>query len=464
MSGGITFALIGCAAALAGQAWLTKAACESFNAVLSKWNDTFRPLERRRGVDRDAARKHLLSQLWAVWQHGVLQRLTIIFPLLGVTITAASLANLKLEAVPATATGTAADGLSFIRLDLFLGVLCGAALALANQVFVMVATRRLHQAVARADELYPEWFQEAPSARLDALVDAISAVTSGLSDRVTGALSAFEKGFTAIASSLDGAAAKLDAAGQKVDVATVSLSNAAEKLSQTLDPVRDQLAGAATDVRANLNTANLSLASQVTAFAETLAAFKDTPRGFVKASGELRATVASLKEDAEGLQAVTAQMAESVRMISGQGPAGLGTVVQQAAERLKVASDGWNESASKVTAAAAALSGVLAPQHAKIVKLSESTAEAVHGVASSLPASIRQLEELHRKTDGRIEDFQKRTDGVSARLVRQGEELSMQIGTVQHQVADLKVQLPTGRSMLTKLKTSVFGQPAPTKN
>lgn len=403
-------------------------------------------------MDRDPARARLLGTLWAQPHLALLQRLTIMFPLLGVVITAGSLVLFPLAPTDPVAVG--AGPTSALRVELFFGVLFGAALALINQLFVLRTVSALHAAMARADELFPDWVQHAPAVKIDEVVARLAAAVTDYERRVQKLLQTFDSIAASTDAKLGGAADRLESASHRVDVATVSLGSASEQLRDGLESFVKDLAASSQLVRTSLESVGERLSGCLASFSESLAAFREMPRDFTKATGELRTSITAIGDEAHLLQQAFGQMTGALSAINASGIEKLAPALGKAAEGIAEASGGWSAAADKLGSAAATLGLLSNPPPSTIAELTQTTALAVQELSATIQPQGAQLNAIAMKTDRLLNELGSKTErlekglGIVRRdIQRLGSDAAAEAGTSD---GILKRMWPFGRTNPTK--------------
>lgn len=307
----------------------------AFDKQFADWKTTYADPTRRRAIDRMAARAQLSGALWGDTRLSLLQRLTIMFPLIGVVATGGSLIYIvQTSSLTAGTIDTAV-----IRPDVFYGVMFGALLALANHVVVLSVTHHVHRVLQAAEREYPDWIDREPAARVEELITQLKTSVMGYDKQLRTAAQSLTDSTTVVMQRIGDVSERLQGASKGFGLAASSLATQVEKLS--------------TDVgsfNAGLQTIVQRSASNWSAIEKTVTT---AASAMEKASRDLEGAPIHLRDTVEHLRSSCQQVNDEVHKLRG--------AASQASDAVKTFGDSAIATAHRLANAPAAVPSQQAP-------------------------------------------------------------------------------------------------------
>lgn len=331
------------------QLWLLRQAMDGLAQSCRSWEQDYSNPQVRQVFDRDAARTRLHSTLWAERHLCLLQRLTTVFPLLGVVITAGSVMFTQ-GAMSQHARADSSVGGSGHLLDafvgtLFYGVMFGAALAIVNHAVLHVVTQRVHSTIARTDRLFPDWIPREPVARIDELVVKLGTAVVAHDQRIAHTLEGLGRTVDGLEKSMEDAAGTLLGAGKMIDNAASSLRTHIEGLATAAQPISAELKRSIEQAAQSLQHVGDSVKISSIALERATAQFGGSPNTIKAASDAMHNAAERFNEDGRAFHKSVDEVAESCRRLAAKLPEDIGVTLQAITEALRRAEEQFSRTA-----------------------------------------------------------------------------------------------------------------------
>lgn len=257
--------------------------------IVDQWISVFSDTPQRENTSHLAARTLLERRLHANPSLVTLNKLTIMLPLAGVVLTAASFAFMsQAQSAPkAPTSSTATPDLLAGQGQLFYGVVFGAFMAIVNHGFTIRVARRSLSQLRRAEDACDEWkwYDRSPTREVDEFVRVLSRVITESDRRVCDAGDSLAK----VVDAMKESSQSIANASQQIDAATLSLQAAG-------DHWKDHAATAADKLNATLERLTTKLSDSCASMTASSAGTVDGLRGVRDAADSMREAVNSLKE------------------------------------------------------------------------------------------------------------------------------------------------------------------------
>jgi methyl-accepting chemotaxis protein len=258
-------------------------------SIVDQWISLFSDPSQRESASHLAARTLLERRLHSNPSLITLHKLTIMLPLAGVVLTAASFALMsQAQSAPQSPTlPTTTPDLLAGQGQLFYGVVFGAFMAIVNHGFTIRVARRSLSQLRRAEDACDKWkwYDRSPTREVDEFVRVLSKVINEYDRRAGDAGDSLARVVDAMRESSQSIAN----ASQQIDAATLSLQAAGEHW-------KDHAATAAERLNATLERLTTKLSDSCASMTASSAGTVDGLHGVREAADVMREAVDSLNE------------------------------------------------------------------------------------------------------------------------------------------------------------------------